>query len=109
MDRGKFKTAIMPVLEKETFVTPSGTDYTEFIADQLFNAIEDELKIITSNLPVMQSLSSEAVAFNYWVAMQGFRFIESGNLYYWRSEKLDKNIKTGDELYQMYKERGNVA
>ena len=49
-----------------------------------------------------QQYKDVSVDFNYWVARQGFRFIESKNLYYWRSEKLDMNIKDGNELYKMY-------
>jgi predicted RNase H-like nuclease (RuvC/YqgF family) len=49
-DRKQFKKLTLPVLYKlgegvsaVKFITPSGTDYTEYVADQLYNSIESFL------------------------------------------------------------------
>lgn len=67
MDRKQFKEAVIPVLyslgegvSAVKFITPRGTDYTEYVADKLYNAVEERLKIISSNPMLCDSLQQDS-------------------------------------------------
>ena len=115
MDRKQFKEAVIPVLyslgegvSAVKFITPRGTDYTEYVADKLYNAVEERLKIISSNPMLCDSLPADLVREIEIHIETTKECIENFGIPNYVKELLEQDIKMYEKILAQCK-AGNVA